>query len=73
MQSLETELLHISKTSSPMALVLPCLFSELEGPALGQILDELSEVKYLDQIIIGLDRASEAQFEYAKKYFARLP
>lgn len=72
-QSLETELLHISKTSSPMALVLPCLFSELEGPALGQILDELSEVKYLDQIIIGLDRASEAQFEYAKKYFARLP
>ncbi len=56
-----------------MALVLPCLFSELEGPALGNILDELSQVKYLDQIIIGLDRATEAQFEYAKKYFARLP
>ncbi|MDJ0573444.1 MAG: glycosyl transferase [Pleurocapsa sp. MO_192.B19] len=70
--SLETELLHISQ-SSPMALVLPCLFSELEGPALGNILDELSQVKYLDQIIIGLDRATEAQFEYAKKYFARLP
>lgn len=72
-ESMETELLHIAKTSSPMALVLPCLFSELEGPALGHIIDELAQVKYLDQIIIGLDRASEAQFKYAKKYFSRLP
>ncbi|WP_229638997.1 glycosyl transferase [Waterburya agarophytonicola] len=72
-ESLETELLHISKTSTPMALVLPCLFSELEGPALGKIVDELARVKYLDQIIIGLDRANEAQFEYAKQYFSRLP
>lgn len=72
-ESLETELLHISKTSSPMALVLPCLFSELEGPALSHIVDELAQIKYLDQIIIGLDRADETQFEYAKKYFARLP
>ena len=72
-ESLETELLHIAKTSAPMALVLPCLFSELEGPALGHIVDELAEIKYLDQIIIGLDRATKDQFEYAKKYFARLP
>lgn len=72
-ESLETELLHISQTSSPMALVLPCLFSELEGPALSHIVDELAKVKYINQIIIGLDRASEAQFEYAKMYFSRLP
>ncbi|MGL5939502.1 MAG: glycosyl transferase [Waterburya sp.] len=71
--SLEAELLQISKTSSPMALVLPCLFSELERPALSKIVDELSQVKYLNQIIIGLDQATEAQFEYAKQYFARLP
>ncbi len=71
-ESLEAELLQISKTS-PMTLLLPCLFSELEGPALAKIVDELTQVKYLDQIIIGLDRASEEQFEYAKKYFARLP
>ncbi|GAB4539933.1 MAG: cell wall biogenesis glycosyltransferase [Pleurocapsa sp.] len=56
-----------------MTLLLPCLFSELEGSALAHIVDELTQVKYLDQIIIGLDRASEEQFEYAKKYFARLP
>lgn len=70
--SLEAELFYISQ-QSPMALVLPCLFSELEGPALGNILDQLSQVKYLDQIIIGLDQATEAQFKYALKYFARLP
>ncbi|VEP13469.1 Glucosyl-3-phosphoglycerate synthase [Hyella patelloides LEGE 07179] len=72
MESLEEELLDFSRTS-PMTLILPCLFSELEGSALAKIVDELAQVKYLDQIIIGLDRASEAQFEYAKKYFARLP
>ena len=72
-ESIETELLHISKTSSPMALVLPCLFSELEGSALNNIVEELTRVKYLNQIIIGLDRANKEQFEYAKKYFSRLP
>jgi glucosyl-3-phosphoglycerate synthase len=55
-----------------MSLILPCLFSELEGSALSKIIDELGRVKYLDRIIIGLDGASEIQFEYAKKYFARL-
>ncbi len=72
MASLEEELKQISQTS-PMTLILPCLFSELEGPALANIVDELSQVEYLEQIIIGLDRASEVQFEYAKKYFSRLP
>jgi glucosyl-3-phosphoglycerate synthase len=57
----------------PMILILPSLFSELEGPALANILDELSRVPYLDEIIIGLDRADKKQFEYAREYFGRLP
>jgi glucosyl-3-phosphoglycerate synthase len=56
-----------------MSLVLPSLFSELEGPALGPILDELTQVPYLNEIVIGLDRADEEQFSYAKEYFSRLP
>jgi glucosyl-3-phosphoglycerate synthase len=56
-----------------ITLVLPCLFSELEGPAMGNILDELSKVSYLHRIIIGLDRADEAQFRRARDFFARLP
>ncbi len=38
----------------PMALVIPCLYSELEGEALPRILDELQKVNYINEIIIGL-------------------
>jgi glucosyl-3-phosphoglycerate synthase len=55
-----------------MALILPCLYSELETDAMPKILDELSKVTYLNQIIIGLDRADEAQFRHAKEFFKGL-
>lgn len=58
---------------SPIALVIPCLFSELENSALPQIVEELREVSYLSEIVIGLDRASGEQFEFAKKFFSKLP
>lgn len=57
----------------PMALILPTLFSELQRPALTGILDEISKIPYLNEIIIGLDQANEDEFEYARKYFQRLP
>ncbi|WP_036477693.1 glycosyl transferase [Myxosarcina sp. GI1] len=72
-ESLEAELLHISQTTTPMTLVLPCLFTELEGKALPNIVEELTKVEYINQIIIGLDRASEVEFDYAKAYFSKLP
>ncbi|RWR15556.1 glycosyltransferase family protein [Paenirhodobacter populi] len=56
-----------------ITLILPSLFSELEGPALGNILKELSKVKYLHRIIIGLDAADEAQFRHAREFFSVLP
>ena len=56
-----------------MGLVLPSLFSELEGPALGPIIDHIAQVPYLDEIVIGLDRANQDQYQYALKYFDRLP
>ncbi len=61
------------KSSRPMGLVLPSLFSELEGPALSGIVDELTQVPYLDEIVIGLDRADQAQYQHAIDYFFRLP
>ena len=72
LQELESELERFS-TRQPMSLVLPSLFSELEGPALGPILDDLKGASYLREIVIGLDRADEQQFNYAKEYFGRLP
>jgi len=55
-----------------MALILPCLYSELETDAMPNILAELSKVTYLHRIIIGLDRADEAQFRHAKEFFKGL-
>lgn len=71
-EELEHELLTFSK-QRPMSLVLPSLFSELEGPALSGIIDELTQVPYLSEIVIGLDRANEEQFDFARKFFDRLP
>ncbi len=72
LENMEAEL-ESFKPSRPMGLVLPSLFSELEGPALSGIIDELVGVPYLDEIVIGLDRANQQQYEYALEYFARLP
>lgn len=55
-----------------MSLILPCLYSELETDAMPRILEELSKVTYLHRIIIGLDRADEAQFRHAKEFFKGL-
>ncbi|MFC3052887.1 glycosyltransferase family protein [Kordiimonas pumila] len=71
-EKLERELEIFSKTRK-ITLILPSLFSELEGVALKNILDELSKVKFISHIVIGLDRANEAEYRFAKKYFARLP
>ncbi len=71
-EELEEQLVKYGK-QRPMALVLPSLFSELEGPALKKIVNDLKEVPYLSKIVIGLDRADKAQFEYAKSYFSELP
>ena len=71
-EDLEEDLVRFSK-KRPLGLLLPSLFSELEGPALGNIVDEIAQAPYLDQIVIGLDRADEEQFRYAKKFFSKLP
>ena len=69
---LERELSAFAQKRS-IGLVLPSLYSELEGPALENIVQELMKVPYLNQIVIGLDRADEKQFAHAKEYFSRLP
>ncbi|MES9972495.1 MAG: glucosyl-3-phosphoglycerate synthase [Candidatus Thiodiazotropha sp.] len=57
----------------PIGLILPSLYSELSGPALSKILDELQHAEYISHIIIGLDRADESEFRHAQDFFSRLP
>ena len=72
LRDLEAELVDFSR-QRPMGLLLPCLYSELEGEALPKIVDHLVQVPYLLQIVIGLDRATEAQYRKSLKFFSRLP
>lgn len=71
-EELEKELVEFSKRR-PMALILPSLFSELEGTALPNIIDHISKVPYLSQIVIGLDRANLKQYQHALNFFGTLP
>lgn len=67
-EAMEAELVAASN-ETPMTLVLPCLYSELEGPAMENIVARLREVRYLREIVVGLDRADAGQFEKAKRFF----
>jgi len=72
LERLEQELADHGKTN-PIALVLPCLYSELQGPALGGIIEHLKQVTYLNEIVIAIGRASALEFRRAKEYFMALP
>ena len=48
------------------------LYSELESDALKNILHELNKIKFLNHIIIGLDKADQKQYLNAKKFFSIL-
>ena len=56
----------------PIELILPCLYSELEGSALPNIVKNLSEVDFLNHVVIGLDKANKKEFLKAKGFFKKL-
>jgi len=67
----ETELKTFSGYR-PMELILPSLYTELEGPALKNIVEQISKVNYINHVVIGLDKADRAQFEHASHFFKGL-
>ena len=71
LKDLEQDLKKFSKDRK-MELILPCLYSELEGNALPNIVNDISKTNYLNHIIIGLDRANEDQAKTAWKFFKKL-
>ena len=58
---------------TPIALVLPCHIRELGTPALRGIIRELKNVRYLKQIVVGVDGATARDWRRARKFFAQLP
>jgi len=72
LERIERNLYEISKYRG-ITLVLPCLYSELRGEALKNIVNELREVKYIREIVISLGRAGTDEFMHAKNFFSVLP
>ncbi len=72
LKEMEEELVRFS-AHRPMCLILPSLYSELEGEALPRIVAHLTNVPYLNEVVIGLDRADEDQYRRALEFFSRLP
>ncbi len=58
--------------ASPLALVMPCLVTELDQPALAGMVSSWPRTPYLDTVVISLDRADAAGFERALDYFRAL-
>jgi glucosyl-3-phosphoglycerate synthase len=56
----------------PLALLIPALAAEMERPALAKIVREVAKARYLDTVLISLDRADASQYERGLEYFRGL-
>jgi glucosyl-3-phosphoglycerate synthase len=71
-REIEMQLMGYSR-DCPIALVLPLHVRDLDAPALDHILETLSNIPYLGQIVVGVDGADEEGWQRAKERFALLP
>jgi glucosyl-3-phosphoglycerate synthase len=69
---LEAEVVRLAG-ATPVSLVLPCLMSELAGPALEPLVRHLATIPWLGEIVVGLDRADAAGYRQALALFGQLP
>lgn len=72
LHALERELTRLTRRY-PIALVLPCLFSEFSRPAIRHIIEELRHASYVDHVVVSLGQASPEDVGVARHAFARLP
>src|SRR4030042_1707613 len=66
LESLELELKRHQRLR-PVALILPAVYAEFEGKALPQILRQLKDVGYLNEIVLVMNRTDAMEFRSAKK------
>jgi glucosyl-3-phosphoglycerate synthase len=71
LDSLEADLKTFGR-AQPIALVLPALYSEFETESMPRILEEVSKVPYLSQVVVTLGRADANQFAEARRRVADL-
>ena len=58
----------------PIALVIPALYSELEGKALPRMLKELAGARYVQRVVFSMNGMNATQYRKALRFFkTRLP
>lgn len=72
LEALEWELAEHAK-HRPIALVLPTTFSDFQGEAFKRILENLRLVKYLEEIVVVMNRTDTMEFRQAKKVLSEIP
>lgn len=72
LERVESELREFSR-QRPIALVLPALVTEFQRDAIKGIIAELKKVRYLNEIILVLGRASDKEFSYVREFMSQLP
>jgi glucosyl-3-phosphoglycerate synthase len=72
LKALEAELKEHAE-HRPIALILPTTFSDFQGEAFTNILKTLTEVNYLKEIVVVMNRTNAMEFLQAKKTLRELP
>lgn len=72
LEKMERELEKLA-IKRPVALILPCLYSELDGEALPRIMGELEKVRYLREIVVTMGQTHRDEYERARTFFCCLP
>ncbi len=70
---MEAELAYHAR-EKPVSLVLPCLYSEIEGPALKRIVEVLAHVPYLHEVIVSVSGTPDFRdFDDVRRFFSAVP
>lgn len=70
--SLMEEKIAQASKKAPVGILIPALFRDLSSDAMKNIINVLSEIKYLKHVYIALDQATEEQYNQAKNIIAPL-
>lgn len=64
------ERLTAAARRKPVGVLIPCLYSDFQSPAMAHILKVLAGIPYVKKVYISLDRADAAEFETAARTVA---
>ncbi len=72
LERLEAEL-ELYSMVTPIALVLPALYSDVQSKAMKGIVEELKKAKFIKEIVLSLGPATDEEFKRVREFLSVLP